>query len=808
MYSEPLFIQRLSSFEKTAATIKLPDDETKWAPIVLSELHRQAPMMRDFHSEITLDRTDVNKGVGFGYISSRPKTPNPLAASGLPSVKIPIFIKNWHLSPIDICFDASGRGYFLSERRIREVLARPQLAAGATDPKDPVSGDIRTMLTPPWENVGQFYRGVNTAVSQNAQVKTSSLLRSIDGTVDTSALEKLASWVSSDEGRSMMWGRHEVIPVFSRALRLEAGEPIGGEKVAEFTGSPVVQYRWDGGPTMLVKIAQPGGFAPQQGQVPADQAAQQMDPNAQAQVAQDGQATQADQMQVMSPEELDGDDFQPVAQFGIYRVITVNNEQLMGWVFPFILSFKMEKVPQQIFTDGSNFATQQAIAGVHVATNANLPSEQPQGRGFFYIIRNGRAFAFAPIDLQGEQQQPDGNTMYMAQTILGGNQVQIMKIDGMKAAAEMGENQFALPGDVKWCSFKQQTNPLVEDPMQAGQRAGAYTLQKIQQKAMMQQQAQEQEAEKGQKGQKGQKKTAAFKRGLVGTAAASAAMPATATHLARKKLKARGYSEEEARNITGGYARNAVQGLTQGAIGMGLAGHVGGGDKTKGVSALLGGGARAAQIMQDANKFIIEDRARKRYMDMMDKRSSAPITAVIKATQDNTYTLMGNAFNKLASAHTHFLDYADTEWMLALAGIDPTYTREKLATIHTIGRGQVEIPVLRPVTPPETRIVKTAALEKVCSTLSRFMAKHANELRDPNIADTLLALNFLNPRNVSMFIGYLPVLEETTSSLANLLVAARLGEQSLDEGACKEALRNLEDVITGLKMLAMTRESV
>ena len=67
MYAEPLFIERLSSFEKTAVTVKLPDDETKWAPMVLSELHRQAPMMRDFHSEITLDRTDVNKGVFISF---------------------------------------------------------------------------------------------------------------------------------------------------------------------------------------------------------------------------------------------------------------------------------------------------------------------------------------------------------------------------------------------------------------------------------------------------------------------------------------------------------------------------------------------------------------------------------------------------------------------------------------------------------------------------------------------------------------------------------------------------------------------
>ena len=819
MYGEPLFIDRQSTFEKVAVTIKLTDDESKWAPRVLSELHRQAPMMRDFHAEIVLDRTDPNKGMGFGYIIARPKTSNPLAARNLPSIKIPVFIKNWHLSPLDIFFGGDGKGYFLSERRIREILSRNELGAGAVSKKDDaISGDIRTMLTPPWENVGQFYRGSNSAVSQSAQVKTSSLLSVIDGTVDYRDSAKLAEWVKSDEGKSMMWGRHDVLPIVGRALRLQfAEDELGGEKIASVDkGAPVIQYRWDGGPTMQVKIANPGAFQPQQGQVPTNQAAQQMDPNAQAQVAQQGQATQADQMQVMTPDELEGDDFKLIDQFGVYRVISVNNEQLMGWVFPFILSFKMEKVPQQIFTDGSNFATQQAISGVQIATNANLPNEQPQGRGFFYIIRNGKAFAFAPIELQGEQQQPDGNVMFMAQTILGNNQVQIMKIEGMNAASEMGENQFAIPGDVKWCSFKQQTNPLVEDPMQAGQRAGAYTLQKIQQKAMMEQQAQQAQAEQASKG-KGQKKTASLldkarKMGinpeLTGITAASAALPAIAVARARKKLKDAGYTKDEAKMVTGGYGKNSVQGLTTGAIGMGLASHLGGGDKTKGVAAVVGGGSRAAKGMQDANRFMLEDRARKKYMDSMSKKASVPVSAVIRATQDNTYTLTGNAFEKLAREHTHFLDYADTEWMMALAGIDPSYTQEKLATIHPLGMGMVEIPVLRAVVPPKTVFVKTAALEKVCTRLSRFMVKHANELRDPNIADTLLALNFLNPRNVSMFISYIPTLEETTSNIVNLLVASRLGENSLNEGACKEALRNLEDVLTGLRMLAMTRESV
>ncbi len=723
---DTLLFKPRPKFEKVAVVVKLPDDTSKWAPQVLSELHRQAPAMRDFHSEIVLDRTDPNKGAGFGYVIAMPKTTNPLAAEAVPKIKIPVFIKNWHLSPIDIFFSSEGRGYYLNERRIREVLARPAVVNGSVSKDDSVSNDIRTMLTPPWENVGQFYRGVNSQVSQSGQVKTSSLLSNLDGTVSEDHIVKLAHWLRSSEGAESMWGRSELAPVFRKAITLQQGSALDGIKVASAMESPVKLYRWDGGPTVEVKTASPDAFYPTIEKIAVEQAQQQTNPAQQEQLANQGQATQAEEPSVMTPEEMDGDDFKVAETFGIHKVITVNNEQLLGWVFPFILSFKMEKHPMQLFTDGSNFITQNSIAGVHITTNANLPNEKPQGRGFFYLIRNGRAFAFAPLEIQGEQQQPDGNVMFIANTLLGGNQVQLMKIEQMKSASEMGENQFAIPGDVRWCGFKQQTNPLIEEPTLATQRAGAYTLGKLQQQAQMQQQAQEQQQQKGKKQEK----------------------------------KA---SVQDIRNYS----------------------------------------SRSSATISDK---LFEYNSKR--LNKVASRRHVPLFAVVKATQDNTYTLSGDAFNKLASKYTHFLDKGDTEWMLALAGISPEYTQQKLASIHVKNGGLLRMPVVRAVTPPKTYEVKTASLTKVSNALRKFMAKHAAEIKDPQIADSLLALNFLNPRNVTMFISYLPHFEMVSSQLANLLVASRLGESTIDEGAIKESLRNMEDVIMGLRMLSMTRETV
>jgi hypothetical protein len=688
MFHEPLFYAR-PTFEKVAVSIKLPDDEKKWAPKILSELHRQVPAMEQFHANIILDRMEPNKGFGFGYIIAQPKVLNPLMSSTLPKVKIPVVVKQWHLSPLDVFFDQSGKGFLLNERRLREALMRPQTFDMPSKEMDERDGpDIRSMMQPPWENVGQFYRGVNTQVS-SGQVKTSSLLRALNGTVEHADLQKLASWVSSDEGRASLHGDEDMKASFLRALRMDVMD--SHVKVSSAQGPIIRQYTWDGGDEILVKEASPDAFSPVFYKIAAEDAQQQVPQEQQQQLAQEGQATEAPQMAVMTPAEMDIDEFTPVGVFAMYKVITTSNEQLTGWVFPYVISFAMEKVPTQIFTDGTNFHIGNTIAGVPQGVGTSLPSEPPQGRGMFYMHRNGRVFGFAPIEIAGQQQTPDGNTMIMAKTILGGNDIQLQPVQGLKIPTQMDENLYGIPADVQWLSFKQPINPLVEDPAQATQRAGAYYMQRMQ-AAQQQAMAAQQQQQQPQKGKGGQKK-------------------------------------------------------------------------------------------------------------------QASLTAAVRMTQDGTYTLRGAPFEKIASEYTTFLNYGDAEWMLALAGVDPDYTHEKLAGLRVRG-GYLEIPVFREVTPPEMYVEKVSARRDMVAPFKTFLAKHAAALGDPMIADSLLSLNFLSARNLNMFMAYLPKLNESSNAIVNLLVASRVGLNEIPEEACVDALQALEKVIAGVKMLMLREASL
>jgi hypothetical protein len=62
-------------------------------------------------------------------------------------------------------------------------------------------------------------------------------------------------------------------------------------------------------------------------------------------------------------------------------------------------------------------------------------------------------------------------------------------------------------------------------------------------------------------------------------------------------------------------------------------------------------------------------------------------------------------------------------------------------------------------------------------------------------------MNFINPENISIFASYLPQLDEASKKLAEMLIASRMGMTTVPDGAIERSLKNLEEVISGLKLL-------
>jgi hypothetical protein len=121
-----LFLDRVHklSFEKIAMPVKLSDDAAAWQREIASEIFKQVPYLGDYAVNIIVDRVDPERGFAFGSASVTNKSDAPMQeASQLPTVRIPLIVKDRLLQPMDVFMDGEGV-YPLSESRLREHLFR------------------------------------------------------------------------------------------------------------------------------------------------------------------------------------------------------------------------------------------------------------------------------------------------------------------------------------------------------------------------------------------------------------------------------------------------------------------------------------------------------------------------------------------------------------------------------------------------------------------------------------------------------------------------------------------------------------
>lgn len=150
--------------------------------------------------------------------------------------------------------------------------------------------------------------------------------------------------------------------------------------------------------------------------------------------------------------------------------------------------------------------------------------------------------------------------------------------------------------------------------------------------------------------------------------------------------------------------------------------------------------------------------------------------------------------------------YDDAVFILCAAGMSPPAAHEiikhashTMRTEHVIGVHDV-----RPVGAFMAEVEK-AASAKVASIreLRRDLLKEASVLPDIQTVDSVLSLNYLNPENIRVYVGKLPYLDKALNTVCELTLFSRLGMSEVPEYASARAARALDDVVQGLKGLAM-----
>lgn len=186
-------------------------------------------------------------------------------------------------------------------------------------------------------------------------------------------------------------------------------------------------------------------------------------------------------------------------------------------------------------------------------------------------------------------------------------------------------------------------------------------------------------------------------------------------------------------------------------------------------------------------------------------------TAALKMMQSGVTLFYNGSFNleggcglnKLAHDFRYDLDPVSTEFMLGVLGLEGPKAKVKMAEARK--KGQVKIAGLKTITLLSERFAqetKTAsALISKIPNLRRDLTKEAAAMADESTVDNLLALNFINPENLGIFVSYMPTLEETSEKMAEMLLSSYLGMKELPESALERGMKNLEEVLTSLKAI-------
>lgn len=79
--------------------------------------------------------------------------------------------------------------------------------------------------------------------------------------------------------------------------------------------------------------------------------------------------------------------------------------------------------------------------------------------------------------------------------------------------------------------------------------------------------------------------------------------------------------------------------------------------------------------------------------------------------------------------------------------------------------------------------------------------KEASNLMDSQVVDSVLSLNFINSKNLSKFMNFIPLLKQSVSAIARLVLASRLGVEEIPKNETVAAMNGVMSVIKGLEKL-------
>lgn len=197
--------------------------------------------------------------------------------------------------------------------------------------------------------------------------------------------------------------------------------------------------------------------------------------------------------------------------------------------------------------------------------------------------------------------------------------------------------------------------------------------------------------------------------------------------------------------------------------------------------------------------------------DQTQKMASAETAVSVLWLPTQEVRVMYRMMPKLASVSPTTMPVADAFWYLGLAGLSAKTAADLMSESARTGKAAL-LEGCRDVALAHE--IYAASLEKAAANTSKLfdlrvdLTKEASVLPTTDTVDSVLSLQFINSENIRMYVSKLPYLEQSLSTLCELLIAQRMGVQALPEGALTRAIRGLDSVTQALRAMAMGPETV
>lgn len=447
------------------AGVQLDENPNNWGRQVLVELYRELPQTSEFSPQVMFMKIDKEQGTGFGVVVITNDTDSALSAvrpgSKAPKAFVPIVVKGHQLCPLDLIMTKNGRFTPLNEHRLREVLFRPEVFDMVTD--DWGDTTLYNMFYPPGRSDNDFGAGISQGVGGGTAgavtmihgpgMKLSAADFELLGGVAPTALrpdiQRLARTVETVPGLMKAAGSNA--PFLAGLQLLSACESTALDsavdlaKTAADTVEPdVLQMGWSSaeGQYWIKSASRQCFYHRPQRYLSRGQALKLAGEELVRKVDTEGTVTMAGSAASPGMVDPNASEWGVATESGIYKVKTMADKEMTGWVLPQLLDPQGNLSPVAVFTNGAVAAVQDQIAGAKVSTGADLPSAPAKGTGLFYAGGSAGIAATVPLQVIGAEGEMNGGKSYLIRTLTG-EDTKLRIIPGLQKLMAKGGEYFA-----------------------------------------------------------------------------------------------------------------------------------------------------------------------------------------------------------------------------------------------------------------------------------------------------------------------------------------------------------------------------